>query len=573
MQPRYQIIDAIGPFVLDVPKDTTINWSKVPFSQIEQGGRLSAATRAQILSRFDAYLAKVQPQGYGTLSIDDLAHMIVFEWYSPKLQKLLADYNLLYRDIVALAQSYGMAVFVNTDYIFWNDEIQSHLESSGMTAAELLDDACELLTQQVPGVAGVILRIGESDGRDIRDTFVSKLALRTSRAANRLLRHLLPRFEQHSMTLIVRTWTVGVYQIGDLIWNSDTYDEVFGDIDSDALVVSMKYGDTDFMRYLDLNPLFRHGHHCKIIELQTRREWEGMGALPAFVGWQYSEYLEQLRDVKELVGIHVWCQTGGWAKSSWNNVTYLQQSSLWVELNTEVVASMYHDGMSVEAAAERFCVARNLGDSTTFLQMLRSGDSAITRGLYIAAIAQQKLYFRRTRLPTLLWLTWDKVDISPVTLRLLRLLINKDASVLLDAKQAYSLASSAVRDARLLNLDASARRSLEVLQETLRLALSVKTSLVSQRSNIDAKALDAAVERYRRVCPDGYTITQVALPRKYQRFPIGFLARRLLRGNSSYRKRDKLLLKTSRVQRALVRYSMRNSSLKDQSMGIESLFY
>ena len=141
MQPRYQIIDAIGPFVLDVPKDTTINWSKVPFSQIEQGGRLSAATRAQILSRFDAYLAKVQPQGYGTLSIDDLAHMIVFEWYSPKLQKLLADYNLLYRDIVALAQSYGMAVFVNTDYIFWNDEIQSHLESSGMTAAELVEAA------------------------------------------------------------------------------------------------------------------------------------------------------------------------------------------------------------------------------------------------------------------------------------------------------------------------------------------------------------------------------------------------------------------------------------------------
>jgi len=573
MQPRYQIIDAIGPFVLDVPKDTTINWSKVPFAQIEHGGRLSAATRAQILSRFDTYLAKVQPQGYDTLSIDDLAHMIVFEWYSPKLQNLLSDYNLLYCDIVALAQSYGMAVLVNTDYIFWNDEIQTHLESSGMTAAELLDEACELLTRQVPGVAGVILRIGESDGRDIRDTFVSKLALRTPRAANKLLKHILPRFEHHTMTLIVRTWTVGVYQIGDLIWNTDTYDDVFGDIDSDALVVSMKYGDTDFMRYLELNPLFRHGHHRKIIELQARREWEGMGMLPSFVGWQYGEYLKQLRDVKELVGIHVWCQTGGWAKSSWDNVTYLQQSSLWVELNTEVVARMYRDGISVEAATEQFCTARDLGDSTVFLQLLRSSDGAITRGLYVAAIARQKLYFRRTRLPTLLWLTWDKVDISPVTLRLLRLLIHNDESVLLDAKQAYSLASSAVRDAQLLNFDAGARRSLEVLQETLRLALSVKTSLVSQRSNIDAKALDAAVERYRRICPDGYTITQVALPRKYQRFPIGFLARRLLRADSSYRKRDKLLLKTSRVQRALVRYSMRNSSLKDQSMGIESLFY
>jgi len=573
MQSRYQIIDAIGPFVLDVPKDTTINWSKVPFAQIEHDGRLSAATRAQILSRFDTYLAKVQPQGYDTLSIDDLAHMVVFDWYSPRLQALLADYNLLYRDIVALARSYGMAVLVNTDYIFWNDEIQSHLESSGMTAAELLDEACELLTQQVPGVTGVILRIGESDGRDISDTFVSKLALRTPRAANKLLKHILPRFEHHSMNLIVRTWTVGVYQIGDLIWNTDTYDNVFGDIDSDALVVSMKYGDTDFMRYLDLNPLFRHGHHRKIIELQTRREWEGMGMLPSFIGWQYGEYLAQLRDVKELVGIHVWCQTGGWAKSSWGNVTYLQQSSLWVELNTEVVARMYRDGMSVEAATEQFCEARNLGDSAVFLQMLRSSDNAITQGLYIAAIARQKLYFRRTRLPTLLWLTWDNVDISPMTLRLLRLLISSDESVLLDAKRAYSLAASAARDARLLTLDASSRRSLVLLQETLRLALAIKANLVSSRSSIDTNVLDAAVARYRHVCPDGYSITQVALPRKYQRLPVGFLARRLLRGDSSYRKRDKLLLKTSRVQRALVRYSMRNSSLKDQSMGIESLFY
>jgi tetratricopeptide (TPR) repeat protein len=39
----------------------------------------------------------------------------------------------------------------------------------------------------------------------------------------------------------------------------------------------LKYGDADFFRFRALNPLFFRGPQQKLIELQCRREYEGMG--------------------------------------------------------------------------------------------------------------------------------------------------------------------------------------------------------------------------------------------------------------------------------------------------------
>ena len=63
------------------------------------------------------------------------------------------------------------------------------------------------------------MRIGESDRLDVRgDTdFKSELHIKTPAQANRLLRTLLPVFEKHQRRLILRTWTVGAYRVGDFI--------------------------------------------------------------------------------------------------------------------------------------------------------------------------------------------------------------------------------------------------------------------------------------------------------------------------------------------------------------------
>lgn len=570
---RYQIIDALGAFVVyDYDDNEVINWSKVDFSRLQKNGRVPKQVRDKIVARLDSFLSRVKQQGYTAISIDDLAHMVVFEWYSPELSRLVRDYQLLYQQVISTAKSHGLMVMVNTDLVFWNDEIRSYLGRSGHDTTDLFKSACELLAAQMDGIRGVIVRVGEHDGRDVDNEFTSQLALRTPAAANTFLKRVLPVFEARHMTMVFRTWTVGVYRLGDLIWNEKTYDAVFGDIESDNLVISMKYGDTDFMRYLELNPLFFHGHHKKILELQTRREWEGMGQLPSFVGWDYERYISQLAALPNFVGIQVWCQTGGWARATWRNLTYLENSSFWVELNTEVTADIYRRKLSVEEAVRLFCERRKISDTATVLDILRSSDIAVKKGLYIPELASRSLYFRRTRLPTLLWLVWDKADISQGMLRLLRSVVRQPSRAIMDARSAYRAALHMQKEAKKLELDTPTLDSIALLVATMRLFVHIKTYMFGQHMTVSHQALNKAMSEYRQEYPAGYEIVQVALPSRYHRIPVGFAIRGLLRDTKRYRRRDRLLLKTSRVQRALVRYSMRGSSLKDQSMGIDSLF-
>ena len=69
----------------------------------------------------------------------------------------------------------------------------------GDDPAELEDYYQELvrgILDDFPQLAGLILRIGESDGNDVQDPIRTRLHLRNAGEANRLLRALLPEFEQ-----------------------------------------------------------------------------------------------------------------------------------------------------------------------------------------------------------------------------------------------------------------------------------------------------------------------------------------------------------------------------------------
>jgi len=150
----------------------------------------------------------------------------------------------------------------------------------------------------------------------------------------RRLRKIAPdveRFVRKSAQL-GRTWTVGAHRVGDLIWNRNTFDKVFTGLDSPRLVISMKYGESDFFRFLPLNKLFFRSNHLKIVEFQARREYEGAGQYPSFIGWDYEQYVRQLAGARNIIGAWIWTQTGGW--SVFRRLTYLPDSSVWNELNS-----------------------------------------------------------------------------------------------------------------------------------------------------------------------------------------------------------------------------------------------
>jgi len=568
---KLHIIDCLGPFI-EKSDQEVINWSKVIFSQLEVNGRLPQETQNRIIKRLEAYLQRVTRLGYDSISIDDLAHLVSLSFYRPSLRLLLADYHTLYEQLFTIAKARNIKIFINTDYLFSNDDIQKHLKENHIEKVDFFLEVLEKAFQSFPEIDGIILRVGEHDGTDVEDAFLSRLTLKSPKQANTLLKKILPLFEKYNKTLIFRTWTVGAYKIGDLIWNEKTFDTVFSSIKSSALVISMKFGDTDFMRFLPLNPLFFRGSHKKIIELQTRREWEGMGTYPSFVGWDYEKYLNQLSGNKSIIGIHVWCQTGGWAKNSWSNVTYLNNSSFWNELNTEVTISIYKHGYSVQKAIELFCNSRGIQDVASFIKLLRLADEAIKKGLYIRELGEKQLYFRRSRLPSLMWLTWDKALLQPSIIYLLRLLASRPQTAIREAKEAATAAKKMLQIGEKLSLPQPAIDSLRFEHATLVIFAQLRKYMFTSISSEELSKIDQAVAAYQAVYPQHYSIPHLRAIHQKRRLPK--LLTVFLRESLPYRKRDKVLLATSLIQRKLITNYLRKSKshLTDQSMGFEILF-
>ena len=56
----------------------------------------------------------------------------------------------------------------------------------------------------------------------------------------------------------------------------------------------MKHGESDFFRYLPLNRSFFRVKQRKLLELQARREYEGAGEYPSFIGWDCERFAEEL---------------------------------------------------------------------------------------------------------------------------------------------------------------------------------------------------------------------------------------------------------------------------------------
>jgi hypothetical protein len=410
------LIDGIGPFFAREGR-RRVNWSKVPFADFEPRGRFDAARFARVRPDFRRFAHTAASMGFNGITLDDIAHLSEQPGQSDAVRALVRSYREAYTPLFDDAAEAGLEVFLTADVL--STPADDPVPPTPDDALAAIGRAAEDLLDRFPPVAGFILRLGECDGRDVRGVFRSRLALRTPEQARRVIAGLLPVFARRGRRLIVRTWTVGAHRLGDLQWNRDTYDAVFGGLDSPHLVVSMKFGESDFFRFLPLNNLFFRGPHAKIVELQARREYEGSGMYPSFVGWDYERYLRELAAAPNVVGAWVWAQTGGW--SIFRNRTFLDGSSVWNEINVAVTARLVRDGASVEDAVERYGRERwGAAAVPRLLRLLRLSDEVVKELLYIEPFARRRLFFRRVRVPPLLSVYWDQILVNHALRKLMR---------------------------------------------------------------------------------------------------------------------------------------------------------
>jgi len=477
------LIDTIGPFFRGYQR-RVINWSKIPW---DHAGRQGAAWWEQVCRDLNVLARQASAWGFNAASIDDVAHLADHPGIEPEVRQRIERYRVEMRRCFTVLKQAGLAVHVTMDVFSATPWLEKSLRIKRQPLNLYLAELLDRFFTDFPEVAGIIVRIGESDGKDVKDDFHSRLVIQTPADARRFLQALLPVFEKHGRRMIFRTWTVGAYPIGDLMWHRDTFTQVFEGITSPALVVSMKYGESDFFRYLPLNRNFFRTALPKIVELQTRREYEGCGEYPSPVGWMYEQHARELRQAENVIGCMVWCHTGGWVP--FRRIAFLDPEAVWTDLNTFVTLRVMRDGWLVEDAVRAFARDSHLGDADALLELLRLADECVSELLYIEEYARQKLFFRRVRIPPVLQVYWGNVFISHSLRQLLRYFVRDADAALRSARRCLDNLDRMLLLAQRAGVPVE---DIEYMRDTFRiLALSREYYFAENAPDIEARILAA----------------------------------------------------------------------------------
>lgn len=568
------LIDGIGPF-FQGNRRNEINWSKIDFADLDREGLIPEERCRRIEEGFRTFTRRAAAMGYNAVTLDDLAHLISDPLYPDALQKKIKQYRMLYRRLFDLAAEADMQIFITTDLLFFNPAIEGRIGNNLQKACAFTTECCRRFFNDFPDTAGIIFRIGESDGVDVEGDFQSRLILKTPAQARRMLKTLLPDFEKHNKLLIFRTWTVGVSRLGDLIWNRETFRRVFDDIHSPKLIISMKYGESDFFRYLPLNRLFFESDHRKLVELQTRREYEGFGRFPSFVGRDYEEICNRLISARNMAGISVWCQTGGW--SGFRRLTLLEKESLWNEINTYVTVRIFRDNLSTDQALQAYC-KEHLGTVSwlPLRDLLDLSDRVIKKLLYIDEFATRRIFFRRLRLPPLIAVYWKHILISHLMRKILRCYISSAAGRDL-VRNGYQ----ALRDIRRMQQLAAEiglpTADFDFQYDTFRIIATARAYYFLTHPERSLRLLRKMKASYEEKYPEPRYNVQIDLkPFPVRRIHLRRIVNLLVRRRSGYRPIDRLLALTlyTALQPIIRRINRRifPDFAREQAMGINTVF-
>jgi len=567
------LIDAIGPFFRGC-EGRRINWSKIPFTRLITSGPERELQWNGIREDLRKFACEVAAAGFTAVTLDDLAHLAAHPLHDEETGGRIAVLREEFAVLFEIIRGAGLDLYLTSDVLPVSPGVETAIGNDREKLERYYQELVDGLLGNFPQVSGIVLRIGESDGVDVKDPLRTRLHVRNAKETNRLLHELLPIFEKHGRTLILRTWTVGAHRIGDLIWHRRTLADALKGIDSPAFILSMKYGESDFFRYLPLNRAFFRTPHRKIVELQARREYEGAGEFPSFIGWDCEQYARELQGDANLAGISVWCQTGGWHR--FRRLAFLENDGrdFWLRLNTQVALRIFRYRESVEEAVTHLVGADK---APAVLELLRHSETVVKELHYIGEFASQKLFFRRVRIPPLLHVYWDCLFINHAVRKVLRHFVTDPERALREGEAAYALFPRMIELARAADLPVADIEHWRDFCHLVRLArryyfLPFEPEL-AERIRASKKAYKEAWPSERR---QRYRIKVNFEPFKVKRQTLGWLSSLLLRRQRGYRLFDHVF--TLNLLGLVFRLFRPGKSkavpkfLPKSAMGVETLF-
>jgi len=572
------LIDAIGPFFKGYDKQV-VNWSKLPFDHLETVDPVRRRKQFDgIQEELTSFAEQVSALGYNAATLDDLAHLATSPRYEPATKERVDVLREEYRPLFQILLDHGLQPYLTADILSYTPALMEEIGDDPEAISGFLADLVDRFFEDFPEVAGITFRIGESDGQDIEnEDFTSQLVMRKPAEMNRLLRTLLPVFEKHDRRLILRTWTVGAYRIGDLIWHRGTLAKTLAGIDSPNFVLSMKYGESDFFRHLNLNRSFFQGGCRKMIELQGRREYEGCGEFPAFIGNDYERLARELSQADNIIGMSMWCQSGGWVP--FRRRAFLEQDGkgVWNEINTAVSVSIFRDGVSVETAVRRYAVANGIEDSVGLLELLRLSEEVIRELFYVRQFAELTLFFRRVRIPPLVAVYWNNLFINHSVRKILRHFVTDGEQAV---REGYAALKKIVRMRELAEELGLPADDIEFMHATGEIMALAREFYFLPADESVPKRIEEAKEAYKQKFPDGsrprYQVCTNFEPFHLKRWHLRWSMAFAMRRKRSYRILDHLftLHLLGLVYRVVQsrRPSLIPKFARDSAMGIDTIF-
>lgn len=512
--------------------------------------------------------------GFTAVTLDDLAHLAPHPFHEPEVSARIAVFREEFARLFDIVRGEGLEIYLTSDVLPVTPAMDRALCGSRARLEEAYVGMVDGILRDFPQLSGLVLRIGESDGVDVKDPVRTRLHLRSAADTNGLLRRLLPVFERRERTMILRTWTVGAHRIGDLIWHRRTLAKALQGIDSPRFIVSMKYGESDFFRYLPLNRAFFRISQPKIIELQARREYEGAGEYPSFIGWDCERMAAELGRAENVVGMSVWCQTGGWHR--FRRLAFLEEdgSDIWIRLNTLAALRIFKDGRTAE---ESVAEALGGGRAPAAIELLRHAETVVKDLHYIPDFARQKLFFRRVRIPPLLHVYWDCLFINHAVRKVLRHFVGDPESSVRAGEEAYALFPRMIKLAGEAGLPV---RDIEHWRDFCHLLrLARRYYFLPYQPELGDK-IRAAKKAYKKTWPRSvrqrYRVKISFEPVRLRRHTLGWMAALLLRRRRGYRLLDhvftlNLLGVAFRLFRPRDPKRM-PKFLRKSAMGVETLF-
>ena len=318
------------------------------------------------------------------------------------------------------AHDLGMKVYFRTDMLALSTPLEEYFAAKGLEPEsaefwEVYQHGLDELYAEMPYIDGVLVRIGEA-GR-VYDLpgwdYYSELGVTTVDAVRAMLTAFTAQAESAGREVIFRSWSVGVGAVGDMHTNQESYRAVLDGIDSPALIVSTKYTLGDFYSHLPLNDTLEIGEQRRIVEFQSRREFENFGALPNDLGDLYQTAIKHFIDTNPRVeGIWTWTQDGGpWRAGP---MTLELKTGFWqlYELNTELAVRLARDPSVEPGEITADWVHRWFSDDPATVRAITESmalsRTVVSDGLYVGPYADQRVFALGLEPPPMMWIfEWD----------------------------------------------------------------------------------------------------------------------------------------------------------------------